>query len=118
MHGAAHGFLPDRNVVSNALPHAGAHTVMKLDIKDFFPTITWKRVMGLLRKAGMREQAATLLALLVTEAPRQAVEFRGLRQLLGAQPSGDALIRGKGRYTDDIAPHPALHALMLRSPLS
>jgi carbon-monoxide dehydrogenase large subunit len=28
----------------------------------------------------------------------------------------DALIRGKGRYTDDVAPQPALHALMLRSP--
>jgi carbon-monoxide dehydrogenase large subunit len=28
----------------------------------------------------------------------------------------DALIRGKGRYTDDLAPQPALHALMLRSP--
>ena len=28
----------------------------------------------------------------------------------------DALIRGKGRYTDDHSPHPALHALMLRSP--
>src|ERR1700744_644836 len=28
----------------------------------------------------------------------------------------DALIRGKGRYTDDIAPQPAMHALVLRSP--
>jgi len=28
----------------------------------------------------------------------------------------DALIRGKGRYTDDVAPHASLHALMLRSP--
>ena len=28
----------------------------------------------------------------------------------------DALIRGKGRYTDDHAPQPAMHALMLRSP--
>ncbi|MDE5440555.1 molybdopterin-dependent oxidoreductase [Bradyrhizobium sp. CSA207] len=28
----------------------------------------------------------------------------------------DALIRGKGRYTDDYAPQAALHALMLRSP--
>src|SRR6202162_5692450 len=28
----------------------------------------------------------------------------------------DALIRGKGRYTDDFAPQPALHALVLRSP--
>ena len=28
----------------------------------------------------------------------------------------DALIRGKGRYTDDHSPQPAMHALMLRSP--
>src|ERR1700722_14530278 len=28
----------------------------------------------------------------------------------------DALIRGKGRYTDDFAPSQALHALVLRSP--
>jgi carbon-monoxide dehydrogenase large subunit len=28
----------------------------------------------------------------------------------------DALIRGKGRYTDDVAPQPSMHALMLRSP--
>src|ERR1700759_1934886 len=28
----------------------------------------------------------------------------------------DALIRGKGRYTDDVSPSPAMHALMLRSP--
>jgi carbon-monoxide dehydrogenase large subunit len=28
----------------------------------------------------------------------------------------DALIRGKGRYTDDHAPHATAHALMLRSP--
>src|SRR6185436_13787617 len=28
----------------------------------------------------------------------------------------DALIRGKGRYTDDHSPQQALHALMLRSP--
>ncbi|MCO5131007.1 MAG: xanthine dehydrogenase family protein molybdopterin-binding subunit [Xanthobacteraceae bacterium] len=28
----------------------------------------------------------------------------------------DALVRGHGRYTDDHAPMPALHALMLRSP--
>ena len=28
----------------------------------------------------------------------------------------DALIRGKGRYTDDVAPQASLHALVLRSP--
>ena len=33
-----------------------------------------------------------------------------------ARKEDDALIRGKGRYTDDVAPARALHALVLRSP--
>jgi hypothetical protein len=77
VHGAAHGFLAARSIVSNALVHAGADVLVKLDIKDFFPTVTWKRVKGLLRKAGVAEQPATLLALLATESPRDLVEFRG-----------------------------------------
>jgi hypothetical protein len=76
VHSAAHGFLPARSVLTNALAHVGADVVVKLDVKDFFPTISWKRVKGLLRKAGVSEQVATLLALLCTEAPRQLVEFR------------------------------------------
>ena len=77
VHSAAHGFLPARSVLTNALAHAGADVLVKLDLKDFFPTIHWKRVKGLLRKAGVSEQVATLLSLLSTEAPRQLVEFRG-----------------------------------------
>lgn len=77
VHGAAHGFLSARSIVSNAKAHAGADTVVKVDIKDFFPTVTWRRVRGLLRKAGMAEGPATLLALLSTEAPREVVQFRG-----------------------------------------
>jgi RNA-directed DNA polymerase len=77
VHGAAHGFLAARSIVTNAQAHAGADTVVKVDIKDFFPTVTWKRVRGLLRKAGMAEGPATLLALLSTESPREVVQFRG-----------------------------------------
>jgi len=77
VHSAAHGFLPARSVLTNALAHVGADVVVKLDIKDFFPTIGWRRVKGLLRKAGVAEPVATLLSLLCTEAPRQLVEFRG-----------------------------------------
>lgn len=76
VHAAAHGFLPARSVLTNALAHVGADVVVKLDVKDFFPTVSWKRVKGLLRKAGATEQVATLLALLCTEAPRQLIEFR------------------------------------------
>jgi hypothetical protein len=77
VHSAAHGFLPGRSVATNASVHAGASVILKVDLKDFFPTVTWRRVKGLLRKAGMAEPVATLLALLCTEAPRELVEFRG-----------------------------------------
>ncbi len=76
VHGAAHGFLAARSIVSNAKAHAGAHVLLKVDVKDFFPTVTWRRVKGLYRKAGYSEQVATLLALLATEAPREMVQFR------------------------------------------
>ena len=39
--------------------------------------MTWQRIKGLLRKGGLSEQVATLLALLATEAPRELVQFRG-----------------------------------------
>jgi hypothetical protein len=77
VHGAAHGFLPGRSVLTNAVIHTGADIVLHLDIKDFFPTVTFPRVKGIFRKAGYREQVATLLALLCTEAPREIVQQDG-----------------------------------------
>jgi RNA-directed DNA polymerase len=77
VHGAAHGFLLGRSIVTNARAHAGADVIVKIDIKDFFPTITFQRVKGLLRKAGLSEGVATLVALLSTEPPRETVQHRG-----------------------------------------
>lgn len=77
VHGAAHGFLTARSIVTNARIHAGADVIVKIDIQEFFPTITFRRVKGLLRKAGLSEQVATLLALLSTEPPRDVVVHRG-----------------------------------------
>ena len=77
VHGAAHGFLPGRSTLSNAVIHANPKLVLKMDVKDFFPTVTWRRVKGLFRKAGYREQVATLLAMICTEAPREIVEHDG-----------------------------------------
>lgn len=79
MHGAAHGFLPGRSVLSNAQQHTDSRIVLNMDLKDFFPTVTFPRVKGVFRKAGYREQIATLLALLCTEPPRQIVEHDGKR---------------------------------------
>jgi hypothetical protein len=77
VHGAAHGFLPGRSIRTNAAAHANPRLVVKLDVKDFFPTVTLRRVKGIFRKAGYREQVATVLALLCTEAPREVVALDG-----------------------------------------
>lgn len=73
MHGAAHGFIPGRSILTNAEQHTNSRILVKLDLKDFFPTVTFPRVKGVFRKAGYREQIATLLALLCTESPREVV---------------------------------------------
>jgi retron-type reverse transcriptase len=77
VHGAAHGFLPGRSILSNAAAHTDARVVVKVDLKDFFPSVTLPRVKGIFRKAGYREQVATLLALLCTESPREVVTLEG-----------------------------------------
>src|SRR5262245_21874664 len=77
VHGSAHGFLPGRSTLSNASAHPDPRLVLKMDLKDFFPTVTFPRVKGVFRRAGYREQIATLLALICTESPREIVEHDG-----------------------------------------
>lgn len=77
VHGAAHGFLAGRSIASNAALHTDSQLIVKLDIENFFPSISWRRVKGVLRKAGYQDNIATLLALLCTEAPRAVVNDAG-----------------------------------------
>ncbi len=86
VHGAAHGFIPSRSIATNAAPHADAAIVIKLDLKDFYPTITMPRVKGLIRKAGYGEQVATVIALLCTEAPREELMLRGKKRYVATGP--------------------------------
>ncbi len=73
----AHGFVPGRSIVSNAAPHVGKRVVVNVDLKDFFPTLTFPRVKGLFHKIGYSESVAACLALLCTEPPRVPVELDG-----------------------------------------
>ena len=86
VHGASHGFLTGRSILTNAQAHVGARIVLTVDLKDFFPTVSWRRVKGVFRKAGYREQIATLLALLCTEAPREIVEHDGTTYYIALGP--------------------------------
>lgn len=44
-----HGFVPMRSVKTNAEAHGRRRFVINLDLQDFFPSITEKRIIGLLR---------------------------------------------------------------------
>lgn len=73
----AHGFVPERSIVSNAREHVNRAVVINLDMKDFFPSITFRRVKGLFEAIGYSEHLATVLALLCTEPPRIAATLEG-----------------------------------------
>ncbi len=78
----AHGFVKGRSIVSNAQPHLAQKVVINLDLKDFFPTVTYPRIKGTFAQLGYNHEVATLLALLCSEADTQTVEMDGQRYYL------------------------------------
>ncbi|HDR9217350.1 TPA: trypsin-like peptidase domain-containing protein [Burkholderia vietnamiensis] len=62
----AHAFIKDRSIVTNARKHLERrpHFVLNLDLEGFFPSITFYRIRGVLRKApfNFSHQVATMLA--------------------------------------------------------
>ncbi|HET9988191.1 MAG TPA: reverse transcriptase family protein [Kofleriaceae bacterium] len=70
VHEACHGFVTGRSTVTNATPHARAALVVKLDLKDFFPSVHYRRVRGLFTFLGYSADVANLLAGLTTYRPK------------------------------------------------
>lgn len=79
LHDAAHGFRSQRSIVSNAQPHVKQAIVLNLDLKDFFPTVSYRRVKGVFQQLGYSEAVATHLALLCTVAETEEVHLDGER---------------------------------------
>ena len=77
IHQAAHGFCQQRSIITNATPHVGADVVINFDLKDFFPSISYKRVKGLFHSFGYSETAASIFALLCTAAEVEKLELDG-----------------------------------------
>lgn len=59
-----HGFVIDRNIVTNAKVHLGAKFILNIDLKDFFPSINLGRVRGtfMAHPYNIPADAATALA--------------------------------------------------------
>ncbi len=73
----AHAFRRGRSVKTGAQPHVGKKVVVRLDLKDCFPSLHVGRVRGMLVALGYGFPVATTLAVLMTESERQPVEVDG-----------------------------------------
>ena len=62
-----HGFVRTRSIVTNAIPHVGARFIANIDLKNFFPSINFGRVRGVLmaNPVWASPEVATLIARLV-----------------------------------------------------
>lgn len=67
-HPAAHGFVASRSIRSNAAPHAGQRVVVKLDLENFYPSVSLNRVAAIFRSLGYSREAAIWLSRLTTAA--------------------------------------------------
>ena len=67
-HEAAHAFRYQRSIASFAAPHAGQKIVLRIDLRDFFPCVTYRRILSLFRAVGYPEAVARLIAGLCTNS--------------------------------------------------
>jgi RNA-directed DNA polymerase len=78
-HSAVHGFVKGRSIKTFAVPHVGQRVVLRMDLRDFFPSISGARIQTLFRTVGYPESVADLLGGVCTNAaPRdvwKAPEF-------------------------------------------
>lgn len=72
-HSAAHGFRAGRSVKTFAEPHAGRPIVLRMDLRDFFPSVNAARVQAIYQTVGYPEAVARLLAGLSTNGPPAAI---------------------------------------------
>jgi hypothetical protein len=73
VHPAVHGFRRGRSIKTFAAPHVGQRVVLRMDLQDFFPSISGPRVQALFRTAGYPEPVANLLGGMCTNAAPRAL---------------------------------------------
>jgi RNA-directed DNA polymerase len=78
-HPAVHGFLKGKSIRTFVTPHVGQRAILKMDLEDFFPSISGARVQALFRTIGYPEAVADLLGgLCTTVAPFDIWKARDL----------------------------------------
>ena len=80
LHPAAHGFVRGRSVLTHAALHVGKRCVLRLDIADFFTSITAGRVHSAFLRLGLPPRVATILTALTTSAQKASMLRAALRR--------------------------------------
>ncbi|AZL72315.1 reverse transcriptase domain-containing protein [Pseudomonas oryziphila] len=67
-HACAHGFISERSICTNATPHTRKKYVFNIDLQDFFSSITFARIFGLLisKPYSIEKSVASVVAHLCT----------------------------------------------------
>ena len=68
-------FRAGRSILHHAMQHAGKAVVIKMDLQDFFPSVTFPKVEQVFRKLGFAGAVARQLTLLTTTNLREGREM-------------------------------------------
>jgi RNA-directed DNA polymerase len=107
----ATGFERNHSIVTNAACHVGKAVIVKMDVKDFFPTTSTERVQQYFRKIGWNREATELLTKLCTHQgglPQGAPTSPRLSNLVNYRldvrlsKAAAALGASYTRYADDL----------------
>jgi hypothetical protein len=110
-HPSVHGFEKGRSIRTNAAVHVDQDVVIRMDVREFFPSTTAQRVEQYFRRIGWDKRAAKLLTRLTTHndgLPQGAPSSPRLANLVNYQLDVRlaGLVEGIGgnytRYADDL----------------
>jgi len=106
-----HGFVTGKSVKTNAEAHLRKRFVINLDLKDFFPSITERRIVGVLTSLGIDSRVAAIIARLCCYGARlpqgaptspvlsNMICFRLDKELITFEKSSRCIYT---RYADDL----------------
>ncbi len=122
-HPAVHGFRKDYSIVTNAQKHTERKYVLNVDLEDFFPSITRKRIYGrlIVPPYELKPVIANLIAALATNAysnlPQGSPSSPIIANIVAAELDTDlsrlcsSLYCTYTRYADDITISTKRHTL-------
>ena len=82
----ATAFRRNKNILDNAVPHSDQGTVVRVDLADFFSTITFPRVRGLFSSLGYNSGVSSVLALLSTDSDRREIIYESEKWFVSQGP--------------------------------